>query len=65
MPKAFASELGLDAGTAVEVSVDQDRLLVSPATTGAKDLARLLAKVTPENIHAEVTTGEAVGRESW
>jgi hypothetical protein len=28
-------------------------------------LASLLAGVTPENIHGEVDTGPAVGRESW
>jgi antitoxin component of MazEF toxin-antitoxin module len=27
------------------------------------DLQKLLDKVTPENLHSEVSTGEAVGRE--
>lgn len=65
VPKAFASELGIDDGTAVELSIDQDRLLVIPALTKARTLARLMAKVNPENMHAEVTTGAAVGREAW
>lgn len=65
VPKAFASELGIDEGTAVELSIDQDRLLVSPASTKARALTRLVSKVTAENMHAEVTTGAAVGREAW
>ena len=65
LPKAFASELGIDQGTAVELSIEQDRLLVTPATTKARALARLVAKVTPENVHGEVMTGGAVGRETW
>jgi len=28
-------------------------------------LSDLLVQVTPENLHPEVSTGEAVGRESW
>jgi antitoxin component of MazEF toxin-antitoxin module len=28
------------------------------------ELSELLDRVTPENLHAEVSTGEAVGRES-
>lgn len=65
VPKAFASELGIDEGAAVELSIDQDRLLVSPASTKARALTRLVSKVTAENMHAEVTTGAAVGREAW
>lgn len=65
VPKAFASELGIDEGTAVELSIDQDRLLVSPASTKARALTRLVSKVTAENMHAGVTTGAAVGREAW
>jgi antitoxin MazE len=65
LPKAFADELGIDQGTAVELSIDQDRLLVIPKTKKAKALARLVAKVTPENMHGEVDTGARVGRETW
>lgn len=65
VPRVFASELGIDQGTTVELSIDQDRLVVATATTKARTLARLLTKVTPENLHAEVTTGDAVGREVW
>ena len=65
VPKAFASELGIDAGTAVDLSLDEDRMLVTPAFKKARALARLLEKVTPENIHGEVATGDAVGREMW
>ena len=65
VPRAFASELGIDDGTAVDLSIDQERLLVTPASTKARALARLVAKVTPENMHAEVPTGAVVGREAW
>jgi antitoxin component of MazEF toxin-antitoxin module len=36
----------------------------STAEVTAK-LRDLLARVTPDNLHAEVSTGEAVGREPW
>jgi antitoxin component of MazEF toxin-antitoxin module len=60
----FADELGIDQGTAVELSIDQDRLLVIPRTTKARALAQLVARITPENIHREVATWASVGRET-
>ena len=30
-----------------------------------KSLDDMLAMVTPDNIHSEVTTGNAVGKEEW
>jgi len=71
LPGYFRRDLGLEEGTPVEIILKEDgeislRPLVKVAHTGrALELKDLLDRVTPENVHHEVVTGEAVGREAW
>jgi antitoxin MazE len=65
IPKSFASEVGLQRDSAVEVSLADGTLVIKPVSKPKLTLKQLLSKVTPENIHHEVETGSAVGNESW
>jgi antitoxin MazE len=65
LPRAFADELGLTDGTAVDLSLTEDGLLLTPARPAPPRLKDLLSRVTRRNVHAEVKTGPAVGREVW
>ena len=65
IPKAFADDIGASEGTVVEVAVAAGRLVASPVRRPKVKLADLLAKVTKLNLHKEVETGSAVGREAW
>lgn len=65
IPKAFAEEIDLERDTAVDVSVVDGQLVVSPTKVQLYTLESLLAGVTQENLHAEVSTGQAVGNEAW
>lgn len=65
IPKAFADELDIAEGSGVSLHVEADALVVTPSRRPALDLAELLKGVTPENTHAEVDWGPAVGREAW
>lgn len=65
IPKSFASEVGLEKESAVEVSLADGKLVVTPVAKPDLTLKQLLSKVTPENIHHEVDTGTAVGNETW
>ena len=65
IPKPFAREIGLDRGVPVDVSLEDGRLIVSPVTEPPIALGRLLEQVTEDNIHREVDTGAATGREVW
>lgn len=65
IPKAFAEEAGVSEGTAVDISVASGDIIIRPLRRRHLDLDDLLAKVTPENIHAEIDTGAPVGREAW
>jgi len=65
IPRSFAAEVGLDSETAVEVSVIDGKIVMTPIPSPEAELDRLLAMVTEENLHGEFLTGPAVGRESW
>lgn len=65
VPKPFAVELGLDEESSVELSLEEGRLVVRPTVQAAPTLAELLARVTEETRHGEVSTGPPQGREVW
>ncbi len=64
IPKPFAEGAGLKLATEIEVSLEKGSLRVS-AVRPRWQLKRLISKVTRKNIHAEVESGPAVGREVW
>ncbi len=63
IPSVVAKRLDLEDGSEVEMGLDEDALWITPAARRRPSLSQLLDKVTPENIHSEVKTGRAVGRE--
>ena len=65
IPKSFATEVGLQRETSVEISLADGKLVITPVTEPKLNLKQLLAKVTKENLHHEVDTGSAVGNETW
>ena len=65
IPKSFATEVGLQKETAVEVSLADGKLVITPVARPEPTLKQLLAKVTSDNLHHEVDTGSATGNETW
>lgn len=65
IPKSFATETSLEPNTEVELSLLDGKLVIAPVVDTEYRLDDLLAKITPENIHAEVDTGASAGNESW
>lgn len=65
IPKAFVKEAHVAYGTQVDLSVDDGKIVIDPHAEPEYRLEDLLKKVTKRNLHAEVDTGEAVGREVW
>lgn len=65
IPKSFAIESKIEQGSVVEVSLDGGRIVVEPVAEEEYTLEELLAGVTKRNIHAEVDTGGATGKEVW
>jgi len=65
IPKPFAEEIGLEPQTAVEVCVEEGRLVVSRSQPTSVKLEDLLQEITADNLHREFDTGTAVGNEVW
>jgi antitoxin MazE len=65
IPKSFAEEAGVEAGSEVDLSVRDGDLVVRAAKRQTYRLSELLKKVTAKNLHGEVDTGEPMGREVW
>lgn len=65
IPKSFATEVGLQRETTVELSMANGRLVITPIAKPKLTLKQLLAKVTKENLHHEVDTGYTIGNEAW
>jgi len=65
IPKSFAEETEVEAGCTVDLSIADGQLVVSPVRPQRFELHALLAEVTEENLHAEISAGEPTGREAW
>ena len=65
IPKAFAEEVAVEEGAAVDLSVADGNLVVRPVRQRRFELGELLAGVSESNLHTEVSTGESQGREVW
>lgn len=65
IPKSFAEEARVSAGSEVQLTVRQDGLLVQPARARRPRLRDLLRGVKRSNRHGEVRTGKPVGKEIW
>ena len=62
IPSMWAKDNGVQNGSKVEVIVEQGKMIILPKK---KSLDDMLALVTDENIHSEISTGCAVGKEEW
>ena len=65
IPKSFAKEAGVEEGSAVDISIDGNRLVIQPIRSSKYELKELLLEVREDNLHEEIPTGDAVGREGW
>lgn len=65
IPKSFAAEAHLEQDTVVDLALEDGKLIVAPVAEPTFTLEELLAGVTDDNLHGEVDTGPAVGKEIW
>ena len=65
IPKPIAAQLGLANHSSVKVSLRGTELVITPVKHPDSTLADLLAGVTKDNLHGEINTGAAMGKEAW
>ena len=64
IPKALATEVGLETDSEVEVTLIGGQIVIAPAAT-TYTLEDLLAGITEDNLHGEISTGAPMGNEAW
>lgn len=62
IPRPIAEQWGVREGSRIEMAPRGDQLVMCKQDY---DLAEMVARITPENLHPEVDTGAAQGREEW
>ena len=62
IPSIYAREFNLKKGSTVEVHKQNGTIVIVPKK---QELAELLSRVTPENLHESIDTGTSIGREGW
>jgi len=65
IPKSSAMEAQLDVGSVVEISVENGSLRIRAVRPRKYRLNDLVKGIRPDNLHGEVSTEDAVGRELW
>ncbi len=66
IPVAIMEAVNLSLDEVVDVHEEGGRIVIEPVrSTKEYDLAQLLAGITPENLHAEIEFGPAVGKEAF
>lgn len=65
IPKPFAEEAGLSRHAEIELKLVDGRIEILPVEEPQQTLEELLAEVTEDNLHSELDTGPAVGKEVW
>ena len=62
-PSGIMEAAHLSLNNAVDVRVEDDRIVIEPIRSSEYQLADLLARITAQNIHDKVGFGEPVGKE--
>lgn len=65
IPKSVAMNTKIEQGTTVELTLEEGSIVVKPVTAKEYTLDELVAGITKQNRHEEVSTGKAQGREIW
>ena len=65
IPKSIAEDSHLSYGKSVDLAVHEGQIIIAPSQKQKFKLNDLLRGVTSQNKHAEIDSGDAVGREAW
>ncbi|MCH7688522.1 MAG: AbrB/MazE/SpoVT family DNA-binding domain-containing protein [Planctomycetes bacterium] len=65
IPKSLATDVRVEDGCSVDLSIENGRLVIVPIAQDGQNLDELLDQITPQNLHGELETGKPVGGEVW
>ncbi|HSG29032.1 MAG TPA: AbrB/MazE/SpoVT family DNA-binding domain-containing protein [Candidatus Krumholzibacterium sp.] len=65
IPKSFAIETDIEEGSHVEITMEGESIVIKPVKPPKYTLSGLVSMVREDNIHEEISTGDAIGRAIW
>lgn len=65
IPAPLMRATRLQLNEPVEIREEGGRIVIEPAHREEADLASLLARITPDNLHGEADFGQAIGNEAF
>lgn len=65
IPKSFALDANLRQNEIVDLSIEKERIIITPAGEKEYSLDELLEGVNENNLHGEFNTGAPAGKEIW
>ena len=65
IPKSFALNAKLRQDELVDISIDKEKIIITPIGEKEYSLDELLKGVSADNLHGEFDTGVPVGKEIW
>jgi len=65
IPKSFALNAKLRENELVDISIDKEKIIITPIAEKEYSLDELLEGVSEDNLHGEFDSGVPVGKEIW
>jgi len=65
IPKTFALSAKLKQDELVDLSIDKEKIVITPIGDKEYSLGELLKGISESNLHGEIDTGAPVGKEIW
>ena len=65
IPKSFALNANLRQDELVDISIEKEKIIITPIGQKEYSLDELLEGVSEDNLHGEFDTGVSVGKEIW
>ena len=65
IPKYIAKQININNGSDVDVSLEEEKIIIKPIKDNRELLDDLLSRINKDNIHKEEDFGEPVGGETW
>lgn len=65
IPKAFAFQSRIRQDEYVNLTLDNDKIIVEPIGEIKYSLEELVSKIKKSNLHSEIDFGKKIGGEQW
>jgi antitoxin MazE len=65
IPQAIAEQVQIQAGSEISIDIIDGKIVLTPHRRKKYTLDELLDGMTSDHLHAEISTGVAVGNEVW